>query len=224
VRQDPYFAPWAGLNGDDRKAIVPYFWVNYWRGDGGRSHSLVLMPEVDFKLASRITAALIPEYRRKTNDIQPRDPVTDPAGRVTHSVFSHLEQKQLGVTMRVTYPFNANTSLQVYAQPFVSKGTYSNLQELSGTPRAADYASRYTGYTDSTGTYSTGFNYKQFRSNLVFRWEYRPGSTLFVVWSQGRTASNSVEGTRGLGGDLRDLFDLRPDNGFLVKLSYWINR
>jgi len=42
--------------------------------------------------------------------------------------------------------------------------------------------------------------------------------------SQGRTASNSVEGTRGLGGDLRDLFDLRPDNGFLVKLSYWINR
>jgi len=224
VRQDPYFAPWAGLNGDDRKAIVPYFWVNYWQGDGGRSHSLVLMPEVDFKLASRITAALIPEYRRKTNDIQPRDPVTDPAGRVTHSVFSHLEQKQLGVTMRVTYPFNASTSLQVYAQPFVSKGTYSNLQELSGTPRAADYASRYKRYTDSTGTYSTGFNFKQFRSNVVFRWEYRPGSTLFVVWSQGRTASSSVEGTRGLGGESRDLFNLRPDNGFLVKLSYWINR
>src|SRR5713101_8267347 len=224
VRQEPYFAPWASLNGDDRKAIVPYFWVNYWRGDGGRSHSINLMPEVDFKLASRVTAALIPEYRRKTNDIQPRDPVTDPAGRVTHSVFSHLEQKQLGVTMRVTYPFNASTSLQVYAQPFVSKGTYSNLQELSSTPRAADYASRYKRYTDSTGTYSTGFNYEQFRSNVVFRWEYRPGSTLFVVWSQGRTASSSVEGTRGLGGDLRDLFDLRPDNGFLVKLSYWINR
>src|SRR2546430_150342 len=224
VRQSSYLAPWAGPNGDDRKAVVPYFWVNYWRGDGGRSHSLVLMPEIDFKLVSRITAALIPEYRRKTNDIQPRDPVTDPAGRVTHSVFSHLEQKQLGVTMRVTYPFNANTSLQVYAQPFVSKGTYSNLQELSGTPRAADYASRYKRYTDSTGTYSTGFNYKQFRSNVVFRWEYRPGSTLFVVWSQGRQGSTGVEGTRGFGGDLTDLFDLRPDNGFLVKLSYWINR
>src|SRR5207248_2207272 len=52
VRQDPYLAPWAGLNGDDRKAIVPSFWVNYWRGDGGRSHSLTLMPEVDFKLAT----------------------------------------------------------------------------------------------------------------------------------------------------------------------------
>src|SRR5438105_433161 len=51
VRQEHYFAPWAGLNGDDRKAIVPYFWVNYWPGDGGRSHSINLMPGVDFKLA-----------------------------------------------------------------------------------------------------------------------------------------------------------------------------
>src|SRR5437879_1609698 len=67
VRQDPYFAPWAGLNGDDRRAIVPYFWVNYWRGDGGRSHSLNLMPEVDFKLVSRVTAALIPNYTRTSN-------------------------------------------------------------------------------------------------------------------------------------------------------------
>jgi hypothetical protein len=222
VRQDPYFAPWAGLNGDDRKAIVPYFWVNYWRGDGGRSHSLNLMPEVDFKLASRVTAALIPNYTRKTNDVQPRDPVTDSAGTVIHSVFAHLERRELGVTLRLTYPFNANASLQVYAQPFVSKGTYSHLQELSLTPRAADFASRYKPYSDST--FSSGFNYKQFRSNVVFRWEYRPGSTLFVVWSQGRTQSADAEGPRGLGGDLRDLFDLRPDNGFLVKLSYWINR
>jgi len=222
VRQDPYFAPWAGLNGDDRKAIVPYFWVNYWRGDGGRSHSLNLMPEVDFKLASRVTAALIPNYTRKTNDVQPRDPVANAAGRGIHSVFSHLEQKQLGVTMRVTYPFSANMSLQVYAQPFISKGTYSEVRELSGTPRAADYGSRYTTYFDST--LSRGFNSKQFRSNVVFRWEYRPGSTLFVVWSQGRQRSASVEGTGGFGGDLGDLFTLRPDNSFLVKLSYWINR
>src|SRR5438309_222339 len=150
VRQSSYLAPWAGLNGDDRKAVVPYFWVNYWRGDGGRSHSLVLMPEIDFKLASRITAALIPNYTRKTNDVQPRDPVANAAGRVIHSVFSHVEQKQLGVTMRVTYPFSANMSLQVYAQPFVSKGTYSNLRELSATPRAADYASRYQPYFDPT--------------------------------------------------------------------------
>src|SRR5437867_6838328 len=225
VRQDPYLAPWAGLNGDDRKAIVPYFWVNYWRGDGGRSHSLNVSPELDFKLASRITAALIPSYTRNTNEVQPLGPVTDTTivPHVTRYVFAHLEQKQLGVTMRFTYPFTASATLQVYAQPFVAKGTYSNVHQLSATPRAADFASRYvldTVVADNPG----GFNYKQFRSNVVFRWEYRPGSTLFVVWSQGRTASSSLEGTRGLGGNLRDLFDLRPDNGFLVKLSYWINR
>src|SRR5205809_1061821 len=109
VRQDPYIAPWAGLNGDDRKAIVPYFWVNYWRGDGGRSHSLNLMPEVDFKLASRVTAAIIPNYTRASNAVQPLGPVTDTTivPHVTRYVFAHLEQKQLGVTIRFTYPFTA---------------------------------------------------------------------------------------------------------------------
>ena len=217
VRQDPYLAPWAGLNGDDRKAIVPYFWVNYWRGDGGRSHSINLMPEVDFKLASRVTAALIPNYTRTSNNVQPL------GQHDTRYVFAHLEQKQLGVTMRFTYPFTASATLQVYAQPFVSKGTYSNVQQLSTTPRAADFASRYVPDTVVADNPS-GFNYKQFRSNVVFRWEYRPGSTLFVVWSQGRQGSAGAEGTRGFGGDLSELFDLRPDNGFLVKLSYWINR
>ncbi|PYO28475.1 MAG: hypothetical protein DMD73_05550 [Gemmatimonadetes bacterium] len=223
VRQDSYLAPWAGLNGDDRKAIVPYFWVNYWRGDGGRSHSINLMPEVDFKLASRVTAAIIPNYTRTSNAVQPLGPKTIAGDTTTYYLFAHLEQKQLGVTMRFTYPFTASATLQVYAQPFVSKGTYSNAQRLSATPRAADFASRYNPdpvAADNPG----GFNYKQFRSNVVFRWEYRAGSTLFVVWSQGRQNSTGAEGTQGFRGDLSDLFGLQPDNSFLVKLSYWINR
>src|SRR6266496_6337106 len=77
VRQDPYFAPWAGVIGDDRKAIVPYFWVNYWRGDGGRSRSLNLSPELDFKVASRVTASIAPNYTRTSNAVQPLGPVTD---------------------------------------------------------------------------------------------------------------------------------------------------
>src|SRR5205807_10104378 len=72
VRQDPYFAPWAGVIGVCRMAIVPYFWVNYWRGDGGRSRSINLSPELDFKVASRVTASIAPSYTRATNDVQPR--------------------------------------------------------------------------------------------------------------------------------------------------------
>ncbi len=224
VRQDRYVAPWLSVSGDDRKAIVPYFSLNYWRGDGGRSRSINLSPEIDFKLASRISASVSLSYTRNTNEVQPRDPKTD-SNKVMHSLFAHLEQKQLGLTWRFTYPFSAIMSLQVYAQPFLSKGTYSDVRELSATPRAADFASRYQTYGDTAVTnHPGGFNYKQFRSNVVFRWEYRPGSTLFVVWSQGRQASADLAGMRGFGGDLGDLFTLRPDNSFLVKVSYWINR
>src|SRR5213596_1739134 len=90
VRQDSYFAPWAGLNGDDRRAIVPYFWVNYSRSDGGRSKSVNVMPEVDFKLAARVTAAIIPNYTRTSNEVQPLGPVTDTTivPHVTRYVFA----------------------------------------------------------------------------------------------------------------------------------------
>jgi hypothetical protein len=223
VRQDSYFAPWLGINGDDRKAIVPYVWFNWFRSNGGRSHNFNFGPEIDFKFAQRVTASLSPSYTRRTSDIQPLGPNT--VSNVTHYLFGHLEQKQYAMTARVTYPFNANMTLQVYAQPFISKGTYSNVRELSADPRAADYASRYQPYADTSYTNRVaGFNYKQFRSNVVFRWEYRPGSTLFLVWSQGRSRGTDVEGTRSFGGDLNDLFNLSPDNKFLVKVSYWINR
>jgi len=57
----------------------------------------------------------------------------------------------------------------------------------------------------------------------VLRWEYRPGSTLFVVWTQGRGDYVSLQGPRSLRGDFQDLFGLHPNNTFLVKASYWIN-
>src|SRR5437773_5431336 len=224
VRRDSFFAPWLGIIGDDRKMIVPYLWFNWFRGDGGRSHSFSFSPELDFKFASRLTAALSPSYSRRTNDIQSLGATQDTSNG-THYVFAHLEQRELGLTMRFTYPFTANATLQVYAQPFISKGTYSNVRELSATPRVKDYASRYQTVTDTSITnHIVGFNFKQFRSNVVFRWEYRPGSTLFVVWSQGRRGSTGAEGTQSFRGDMGDLFDLHPDNSFLVKLSYWINR
>nr|MBA3497837.1 hypothetical protein [Gemmatimonadales bacterium] len=66
------------------------------------------------------------------------------------------------------------------------------------------------------------FNFRQFRSNVVFRWEYRAGSTLFLVWSQGREESLPSEGAESFRGNLGDLFGQRANDAFLVKVSYWL--
>src|SRR5262245_405294 len=225
VRQDSYFAPWMVIVGDDRKSVYPVVFGNYITGDGGRSHSWSISPEIDFKIAQRVTGSVSPNYSRSTNDIQARGQFRG-ADSALHSLFGHLEQKEFGLTMRFTYPFNPNATLQVYGQPFISKGTYSNTRELSATPRADDYDSRYQAFTDTTVTnrLDPGFNFMQFRSNVVFRWEYRPGSALFVVWSSARSQYHGQEGSENFGGDMNNLFNLSPNNTFLVKMSYWINR
>jgi hypothetical protein len=161
IRQDPYIAPWVGIEGDNRKALVPFFWVNYWRGDGGRSEQLSLEPTLELKVSTRFTTSLGAVWERNRNDSQYFDTFTDPAG-AEHYTFAHLEQRT--------------------------------------------------------------FNVQEFRSNVVFRWEYRPGSTVFLVWSQGREGEEEIEGRRSFRGDFADLFRRRADNTFLVKVSYWFAR
>jgi Domain of unknown function (DUF5916) len=79
-------------------------------------------------------------------------------------------------------------------------------------------------YGDTSVTnHPGGFNFKEFQSNLVFRWEYQPGSVLFVVWNEGRQGSTSAEGNADFGGDVRDLLRLHPASTVLVKMSYWLN-
>ncbi|HEU5039963.1 MAG TPA: DUF5916 domain-containing protein, partial [Gemmatimonadales bacterium] len=223
IRQDTYLAPWAGIEGDDRKPIIPYFWVNYMRGDRGRSETLSLEPEVEFKVSTRFTTRLSASWERNRNDVQYYDTFTD-AGGAEHYTFAHLEQRTLSLTWRLGYTFTPNTSLQIYASPFISKGTYSDLREVADA-RADDYDARYRSYDNAEVNGDPGgFNVREFRSNVVFRWEYRPGSTLFVVWSQGREGSSDREGDKSFGGDLGDLFRERANHTFLVKVSYWLAR
>jgi hypothetical protein len=223
IRQDPYVAPWLGIEGDDRKSLVPDLWVNYWLGDRGRSERLSLEPTVEFKVSSRFTTSLGAFYESNRNDTQYFGTFSDPTGR-EHYTFAHLEQKTLSLTWRLGYTFTPNTTLQIYASPFISKGTYSDVREIR-EPRSASYDDRYQPYADAAVPDDPGgFNVKEFRSNVVFRWEYRPGSTLFLVWSQGREGVGDREGTKSFGGDLGDLFRERANHTFLVKMSYWLAR
>jgi hypothetical protein len=222
ARVSPYIAPWGGIEGDGRGVVVPYVWVNYWRGDGGRSWSMNLSPSIDVRVASQWTASVGVSLTRNLDNTQWYGNFTDSAA-TTHYTFAHLDQRTVSLQWRVNFTASPNLTLQIYAEPFVSKGRYTSVRELA-SPRAAAYGDRYQAYGDTAVTNAPGgFNFKQFRSNAVLRWEYQPGSTIFLVWTQGRQDSESAYGTRTLRGDFRRLFDLHPDNTFLIKVSHWFN-
>jgi hypothetical protein len=222
VRQDRYIAPWFYIDGDDRKAIVPYINANFFKADGGRSSSVSLSPGVNLKMMGRLSSTFGLNWSRNIDDKQFYGTFTDDAG-ADHYTFAHLDQKTTSVTARVNYTFTPDVSLQTYVQPFISKGTYTNVRELSANPRADAYDARYQPYTIADAD-AGGFNFRQLQSNVVFRWEYKPGSTFFAVWNHGRQGSIGEEGNKDFRGDVRDLFSLHPHNTFLIKMSYWLNR
>jgi hypothetical protein len=198
--------------------------VNYFRGSGGRGTSWNLGPELDYKVAGRFSSALSFNWSHNISDNQWYGNFTNPVGTKEYT-FAHLDQTTTSATVRLNYTFTPTVSIQAYTQPFVSKGTYSDVRQLSPTPRAANYDDRYTAFNNAAVTSNPGgFNFKAFQSNLVFRWEYKPGSTLFAVWNEGRQGFNPIEGTANFQGDVRDLLSLHPANTFLVKMSYWLNR
>ena len=172
------------------------------------------------RLASRFSASFTGAYDWGVNDQQWVANYGAVASDTTHFTFARLDQETLALTTRVNWTATPTLSFQFYAQPFISAGSYTNWREL-GSPHAPEYADRFRPYGGSRTP--AGFNVKQFNSNAVVRWEYRPASVLFLVWQQGRVQSalnaGSFDGRR----DIDDLFGVRPQNTFLVKWSYWLN-
>jgi hypothetical protein len=123
------------------------------------------------------------------------------------------------MTTRVNYTVTPNLSVQVYAQPFVSSGNYTNYKELIDG-RAANYDERFAPYAYSGA--QPDFKVLSFRTTNVMRWEYKPGSTLFVVWQQGREGLGPANGFH-YGQDFGDVFATPSSNALLVKLAYWLN-
>jgi hypothetical protein len=142
--------------------------------------------------------------------------------------------------------FTPNATLELYAQPFFASGDYFNFKEFDaprqahksiygvdrGTIAAATGADGTVTYTiDADGAGPSApftldnpdFNFRSLRGNAVFRWEYNPGSTLYLVWTQERTDQAAV-GTFDFSRDRTALLTSHPDNIFLIKLSYWLGR
>ena len=219
---DAFIAPWGGIQGDPRWPVIPGVWFNFWEGDGGRSRSWNVSPSFDFRMGSGWTWSLGASYSYNRDDRQWYGNFTDDSD-VTHYTFAHLIQRTYSLNARLNFTATPTLSVQAYAAPFLSNGRYSNVRELDD-PRAARYEDRFKPYNDPAVTADPGeFNFKQFNSNVVLRWEYRPGSALFLVWQQGRQDGEVYDG-RTFRRDFEKLFDAHPDNTFLIKLSYWFDR
>ena len=207
---------WAGFETDARKPIG-FAWDSWYVfPDEAGTTEYGVNPMVNFRVASSIQASLGVNYNKGRYDSQWYDNVV--TGPDTAYTFARLDQTTTSLTARVDYTLTPTVSFQLYAQPFVTAGHYSDHRELAD-PRAEDYDDRFQPYV---GAPLEDFNFKQFRSNSVLRWEYRPGSVLFFVWQQGRQDFRNP-GSFEAGRDFRNLFDTRVDNTFLIKASYWFS-
>lgn len=167
-------------------------------------------------------------------------------GNERRYVLGEINNNNWSTTLRLNYSINPNLSIQYYGQPFIARGRYSNFNYVTDDPIATDLNDRIAFYDESTnqiqfGANSSGdnvflvdenldgttdyefsnpdFSFVQLRTNLVVRWEYIPGSELFLVWSQGTTGS--VDSERSLLGGLNNqILDNTLDNTFLIKATY----
>ncbi len=154
-------------------------------------------------------------------------------------ILGNIDQKTMGYTFRIDYSVTPELSVQFYGSPFVSRGRYSDFKRITD-PKHDAFASRYSVFEspeligseyglDETGDgisdyslYNPDFNFHQFRSNLVAKWEFRPGSFLYLVWSSDRTNPGGDPAST-LGKSFGQLWNVFPNNIFLIKFSYWFS-
>ncbi len=150
-------------------------------------------------------------------------------------IFSQIDQSELSAQLRLNYTFTPKLTLELYAEPFAASGTFYRFGELAeaGGIDLREYGTDGTliagtddGYvvTDGADTFelsNRNFNVRSFRSNVVLRWEWRPGSTMFLVWQQDREAELRRGGLVRPGSLIDSVADV-GDNFFGFKLSYWL--
>jgi hypothetical protein len=153
-------------------------------------------------------------------------------------IFGYVDRTTLSAQFRFNYTFKPDITLDLYAEPFAASGRYNGFGELAvsrgrdlrrygtdGTKleRLADNSYRVTDNGTAFTLPNRDFNVRSFRSNAVLRWEWRPGSTLYVVWQQNRSRTDPT-GEHVGAADLFDSFSAAGDNIFAIKTSWWLSR
>jgi hypothetical protein len=233
------------LNTDSRKAVSFNASASYsWSKVGGRSRSHNL--SVNVKPLPALTISTGPALTESLNVAQYLHAVTDTTAGATYGrryVFGTIDQTQLTLTTRASVVVSPRMSIQVFMQPLLAVGDYQEFKELA-RPRSFDFL-RYGGagsllsYDEELRRYSADpdadgpapaftfndpdFNFKSLRLNAVFRWEVRPGSNLYAVWTR-QQQDFADPGEFRFGRDASALFKAPGDDVFLVKMAYWLGR
>ena len=229
---------WLRVVGDPKRVVSGEFVTQGHVDDDGGGRRLSIFPTITVRPSPRAEIAVQPNVTRVRNPAQYVETAT--AAGDTSYVTGSLSQTTTSLTTRLNLTFTPTLSLQLYAQPFVSAGHYRSLGEVRDS-RARRLAERISSFGTSAVT-SAGegdlridrgagrasltledpdFTVRELKSNAVLRWEYRPGSTLFVVWSQARD-DELANADFSIGRQARGLWRSEGTNVLLVKASYRI--
>ncbi|MDB4914868.1 MAG: putative rane associated hydrolase [Gemmatimonadetes bacterium] len=233
----------GNLSTDGRSALVFNVSPQFMRNEEGGFSSYV-SASARLKPASNVAITFGPSYQLSTVKQQYVSTIADSTATAFYGkryVLSSLTQKTLSLDTRLAVTFTPSMTLELYAQPFIASGDYFGFGEYDaprelhksvyGTDRGtiAVTAGGFTVDPDGAGparSFAIGnpdFTVRSLQGNAVFRWEYRPGSTLFLVWTQQRNSADA-SGSLDFSRDRTDLLTAHPDNIFLVKYSYWLGR
>ncbi|HUP59998.1 MAG TPA: DUF5916 domain-containing protein [Thermoanaerobaculia bacterium] len=216
VRAPANWSSDLSFGSDDRKRF--YFNVNgHFGGNEEDSYARSGGVTFAFRPASNLTLSVSPYYSRSHAFNQFVTRITDAAATDTFGaryVFAELEQRSFELATRADWTLSSRLSLQLYMQPFLAAGDFHDYHALARA-RTRDYEPYAVPFADPD------FNLRSVRGSAVLRWEFRPGSSLYVVWNENRAAVEPI-------GDFRFRRDLRaiptaPSHDvFLVKVSYWL--
>jgi hypothetical protein len=221
LRLSPSYNTLVSFAADPKRRVSPQVAAIYTLADGGRSLLWRVRPYVKLRPSARLGIELGTRYQYNRDNTQWIANVGEVGADTTHYLFGRLHQDLLSFTGRLDLTIRPTMSLQLYAEPFVTAGRFTDVRELAA-PRARSYDARFRRYAGTPP--DADFNEKSFHSSVVARWEYRPGSTLFVVWTQGRDQSDRDLGSFDARRDYGNLFAARPENVLLVKAAYWMGR
>jgi hypothetical protein len=228
----------GSLNTDQSKKMTAGLNYSYEYTGNNSAINYQVQPGITIRPFSTLKIGLAANYNDNHNRLQ--YVATTNILSEKRYILGTIDQKTLGLTFRVDLNLTPEFSIQYYGSPFISRGSYSEFKHVTN-PEAKSYGDRFEYYQDpilSEGLYqlydySNGlrtdysvvnpdFNFHQFRSNLVARWEYRLGSFIYIVWSSERTG-NTSSSKASIGDSYRELRSVFPNNIFLIKLNYWFS-